>query len=189
MTVRGTFRTLATVAMGAALLAVPASAKGTHSNVGSATVYGLHKNFTLVGHTDLGRRGMNSPIAVAGRCAYVGDRYYSGASGTPDHRRNGGIAIVDISRPARPHQVGLIPPVELSTQRELRADAGLGILVVESYSPFIGGSGDPSGPSINNLKIYDIHSDCRKPKLLSTYDFGERAPHEFFLWKDPKHPG
>src|SRR4051794_2203115 len=75
---------LAAVAVTAAVLAVPASAKVTPSNVGSASVYGLDKNFTLVGHTDLAQRGMNSPIAVAGKCVYVGDRYYSGVSGTPD---------------------------------------------------------------------------------------------------------
>jgi hypothetical protein len=155
--------------------------------VGAASVYGLDHNFRLVGHTDLAQRGMNSPIAVAGRCVYVGDRYYSGST-TEAARKNGGIAIVDASKPSHPHQVGVIPPVAESTQRELRADAGLGILVVENYSPFIGG--DPTNPdSINNLKIYDIHRDCLHPKLLSTYDFGERSPHEFFLWKDPKHAG
>ncbi|MDQ1704723.1 MAG: hypothetical protein QOF18_1089 [Frankiaceae bacterium] len=179
---------LVATAVVAAVIAVPASAKNAPSNVGSASVYGLDKHFKLVGHTDLQQRGMNSPIAVAGTCAYVGDRYYSGSTSEPV-RPNGGIAIVNVSDPTRPRQVGTIPPVGLSTQRELRADAGLGILVVENYSPFIGGSGDPTGPSINNLKIYDIHSDCAKPKLLSTYDFGERAPHEFFLWKDPKHQG
>jgi hypothetical protein len=165
---------------------VPAAAAGP-SNVGSASVYGLTKGFRLVGHTDLAKRGMNSPIAVAGRCVYVGDRYYS-STADEKPRPNGGIAIVDAIHPAHPKQVGLIPPVGLATQREMRADAGLGILVVESYAP-TGTFIDPTGPSLNNLKIYDIHSDCRRPKLLSTYDFGQRTPHEFFLWKDPKHPG
>jgi hypothetical protein len=178
---------LAAVAVTAAVIAVPASAKGTPSNVGTASAYGLDKNFDLVGHTDLGQRGMNSPIAVAGRCVYVGDRVYSDSADTPG-RDKGGIAIVDAKDPAHPKQVGTIPPVALSTQRELRADAGLGILVVESYSPFIDGW-TPGSDSINNLKIYDIHSDCTQPKLLATYDFGPRAPHEFFLWKDPKNPG
>ena len=118
----------------------------------------------------------------------VGDRYYSG-SATEATRPNGGIAIVDTSNPAKPKQVGTIPPVEESTQRELRADKGLGILVVEGYSPFIGG--DPSTPTAvtNYLKVYDIHTDCTHPRLLSTYNFYDRAPHEFFLWKDPKHAG
>jgi hypothetical protein len=190
MTPHRAFRpVLVTLALVAAIVAVPASARGAHSNVGAASVYGLDHNFRLVGHTDLSKRGMNSPVAVAGRCVYVGDRYYS-ASADEKVRPNGGIAIVDVSNPARPRQTGIIPPVGLSTQREMRADVGLGILVVESYSPYIGGDPTtPNGPSINNLKIYDIHKDCLHPRLLSTYDFGERAPHEFFLWKDRKHPG
>jgi hypothetical protein len=61
---------------------------------------------------------------------------------------------------------------------------------VEDYSPYIGSalSGGDSY-SGNDLQVYDISQDCRHPRLLSTYDFGVRAPHEFFLWKDPKHPG
>jgi hypothetical protein len=188
MKLRGCMRPgIVAMAVAAAVIAVPAGAAAPRSNVGHASVYGLHKNFTLVGHTDLQKRGMNSPIAVAGKCVYVGDRYYSQSPDEPT-RPNGGIAIVNVSKPAKPRQVGTIPPVGLATQRELRADAGLGILVVESYAP-IGQTADPTGPSINNLKVYDIHSNCAKPKLLSTYDFGSRAPHEFFLWKDPKHAG
>jgi hypothetical protein len=60
--------------------------------------------------------------------------------------------------------------------------------VVEGYSPFIDGW-QPGSQAINYLQVYDIHSDCLHPRLLSTYDFGPRAPHEFFWWKDPKHPG
>lgn len=183
-----------TVALGLAanlaaamIAAVAPAGASTPSDVGAASVYGLTKNFRLVGHTDLDQRGMNSPIAVAGKCVYVGDRYYSSSASDPG-REHGGIAIVDASNPAAPKQVGTIPPVGLATQREMRADVGLGILVVESYAP-IGTVNYPTNASINNLKIYDIHSNCLKPKLLSTYDFGERSPHEFFLWKDPKHPG
>jgi len=176
---------LAAGAVAAAL--VPASAASHPSPVGAASVYGLDHNFRLVGHTDLAKRGMNSPIAVAGKCVYVGDRYYS-SSADESVRPNGGIAIVDASNPARPHQTGTISPTGLSTQRELRADAGLGLLVVEGYSPYIDGW-QPGSEAINYLKVYDIHSDCLHPKLLSTYDFGPRAPHEFFWWKDRKHPG
>ena len=183
-------RRSAALALAAGLIAtaiIPAAAAPAASPVGAATVYGLDHNFRLVGHTDLARRGMNSPLAVAGTCVYVGDRYYS-SSADEAARPNGGIAIVDASNPAKPRQTGTIAPIAESTQRELRADAGLGILVVEGYSPFIGG--DPSNPeSLNYLKVYDIHSDCLHPKLLSTYDFGDRSPHEFFLWKDRKHPG
>jgi hypothetical protein len=173
------------VVVAAAAVTLPTSlASPPSARTGSGAAYGLTKNFQLVGHNDIGKRGMNSPIAVAGRCVYVGDRTYD------QPRANGGVAIIDAINPASPKQVGLIAPVALSTQREMRADAALGILAVESYSPYIDGAlSDPGGASVNNLKLYDIHGDCRKPKLLGTYDFGPRAPHEFFLWKDPKHPG
>jgi hypothetical protein len=150
-------------------LAAPSGAAGTPLATPSA--YGVAKNFTLVGHTDLGKRGVNSPIAVAGSCVYVGDRY-------DKH----GIAVVDAHNPAKPKQVGTIAPDAGSTQREIRADAGLGILVVMQYST---SNPDTDG---NFLKVYDI-TKCTAPKLLSTVVFGARAPHEFFLWKDPVHPG
>jgi hypothetical protein len=134
--------------------------------------YGTAKNFTVVGHTNLGKRGVNSPIAVAGSCVYVGDRY-------DQH----GIAIVDVHNPAKPKQVGTIAPTKGSTQREIRADAGLGILVVMSYTT-AGGSLTTG----NFLRVYDIRK-CTKPVLLSTVDFGPREPHEFFFWKDPAHKG
>ena len=172
--------------LGLAASSLPAAAAPTPvTTIGSPSTPGTAKGFTLVGHTDLGNRGMNSPLAVAGTCAYVGDRSYAA---TP--RVGSGIAIVDISKPAKPTRVGTIAARADTTQRELRADKGLGILVVEDYSPYIGsalsGGRNYSG---NDLQVYDISKDCTKPRLLSTYDFGARAPHEFFLWKDPKHAG
>ena len=170
--------------LAAVALVLPlASSSGAANTVaiGSASTPGLTKGFTLVGYADLQRRGMNSPLAVAGKCAYVGDRTYGRL------RPDGGVAIVDVSNPSKPKRVGTIPAVANSTQRELRADAGLGILVVMTYSGSTGG-GATGGDSVNNIKTYDIRS-CTKPKLLSTYDFGGRSPHEFFLWKDKAHPG
>src|SRR5258708_1181384 len=72
---------------------------GGGSGVGTGSRYGTLKHFALVGHTNLGKRGTNSPIAVAGPCVYVGDRY-------DQH----GIAIVDVRNPAKPKQVGTIAP-------------------------------------------------------------------------------
>ena len=174
------------VVAGLALSALPADATPTAvTTTGSPSVPGTIKGFVLVGHNDLGNRGMNSPLAVAGKCAYVGDRSYAA------HPRAGaGVAIVDIANPARPTRVGTLTARPDTTQREVRADQGLGLLVVEDYSPYVGSArsgGD--GYSGNDLQVYDIAKDCRKPRLLSTYDFGVRAPHEFFLWKDPKHTG
>lgn len=171
MTTRLPRRAALLVAVALGLGVVPAGA-ATPSNVGSPTRYGLSKGFQLVGRTTLGDRGVNSPIAVAGQCVYVGDRY-------DKH----GIAVVDVKDPRRPRQVATIKPDAGSTQRELRADRGLGLLVVMQYSTR--GIGDTAG---NYLRTYDIR-DCRHPRLLATVDFGARSPHEFFLWKDPKHAG
>jgi hypothetical protein len=179
-------RTPALVALALTLTCLPVhAASSPQTTVGSPSVPGTAKGFQVVGHTDLGNRGMNSPLAVAGRCAYVGDRSYAA---TP--RKGAGIAIVDITRSSAPTRVGTIAARPDTTQRELRADLGLGLLVVLDYSPYIGsdltGGRSYSG---NDLQVYDISKDCRRPRLLSTYDFGVRAPHEFFLWKDPKHAG
>ncbi|MDP9182764.1 MAG: hypothetical protein M3P04_08335 [Actinomycetota bacterium] len=177
-----------TALLAVVLLAVPLApvraAPTPVTTVGSPSTPGTTRGFQLVGHTDLGNRGMNSPLAVAGRCAYVGDRSYAG---TP--RPGAGIAIVDINRPSRPTRIGTIPARPDTTQRELRADRGLGLLVVEDYSGFTGGNRPAQDYSGNDLQVYDISRDCRKPRLLSTFDFGPRSPHEFFLWKDAKHPG
>src|SRR5690348_12041420 len=99
---------------------LPAGAAGTPQvTVGSPSIPGTIKNFQVVGHTDLDNRGMNSPIALAGKCAYLGDRSYAA---TP--RKNAGIAVIDVSNPANPHQVNSIPARPDATQREMRADAG-----------------------------------------------------------------
>ncbi|MDQ1689668.1 MAG: hypothetical protein QOK42_2643 [Frankiaceae bacterium] len=178
---RHTRRVLGVLAALAVALPVSSSTAASTVTVGTASSYGLTKGFTLLGHEALGQRGMNSPLAVAGTCAYIGDRTYGRV------RPQGGVAIVDVSNPRKPRRVGTIPAIANATQRELRADAGLGILVVMTYSGSTG-AGATGGPSVNNLKTYDIRS-CTKPKLLSTYDFGARSPHEFFLWKDRAHPG
>lgn len=154
-----------------ALLAAGALPAGAAPAAPAPSRYGTAKNFQVLGSTTLGNRGVNSPIAVAGRCVYVGDRYDAN-----------GIAIVDVANPRKPTVIGKIPPVAGATQRELRADAGLGLLVVMNYALTTGRAG------ANNLKIYDIRN-CAKPALLSTYDMGARSAHEFFLWKDPKKPG
>ncbi|MCW2606994.1 MAG: hypothetical protein JWO60_1687 [Frankiales bacterium] len=166
------------VLAGLVLSGLPAQAESVPTvTVGSESRPGTADGFRLLGSTDLGGRGLNSPLAVAGDCAYVGDRDFTG---TP--RKNAGVAIVDISKDDKPTQVGAIPAVAGVTQRELRADRDLGLLLVMTY----GTTGATSG---NALEVYDIKGDCTKPRKLSTYDFGVRPPHEFFWWKDPKNPG
>src|SRR6266700_867928 len=50
-----------------------------------------------LGHDDLGARGLNSALALADHCAYVGSR------------GQGPIVIEDVSDPAHPHGAGSLP--------------------------------------------------------------------------------
>lgn len=137
--------------------------------------------FEVVGHADLGARGMNSAIAIAGDIAYVGSRI----DGKP-------ILIVDISTPENPTVVGEIgPPVEgLSglSSRELRV-AGTTLIVMNlQCSPTLHGCAAAAG-EVENLRFFDI-TNPREPVATATYPvtggtiFG-RSPHEMFLWRDP----
>src|SRR5262250_2599796 len=118
-----------------------------------------------VGHDDLGARGLNSALALAEHCAYVGSR------------GQGSIAIVDVSDPAHPHGTGSLPGRAATTARELRAAPQRKLLVVLNYSLGRGG--------VNRLDLYRWSEDCAHLTSVGTYDFGRQAPHEFFLWLDP----
>lgn len=158
--------------------------------------------FELVGHSDLGARGMNSALAIAGNYAYVGSRTDGAPHASP------GVIIVDISDPTNPKDVGEIAlPDEAVlglSSRELRAVEDLNLLFVLNLTcssaahdcskdlnsfPSTGGIAETE-----NLKIYDI-SDRVHPVRLSRYDFMNQPdsvpyipPHEFFLWRDKTNP-
>lgn len=131
---------------------------------------GLAWNFTLVGHSDLGRRGMYAGLALAGECAYVGGR----AAGQP-------VLVIDVADPAAPRVAGAFGSVPGSTARELRASRAQGLLAVLYYRLSAGGR--------NALILYSIRDDCREPVQAGVFDFGPLKPHEFFLWQDPQRPG
>jgi hypothetical protein len=119
-----------------------------------------------VGHDDLGARGLNSALALAGHCAYVGSR------------GQGPIEIVDISDPAHLHGSGELPGRPATTARELRTVPDRKLLVVLSYALGRGG--------VNRLDLYRWEGDdCSHPTAAGAYNFGGRAPHEFYLWQDP----
>jgi len=40
----------------------------------------------------------------------------------------------------------------------------------------------------NGLDLYRWGTDCKAPTLVGHYDFGGHAPHEFYVWQDPKTP-
>jgi hypothetical protein len=118
-----------------------------------------------VGHDDLGARGLNSGLALADHCAYVGSR------------GQGPIEILDITDPAHPHTIGSLPGRSLTTAREVRAVPARKLLVVLSYAL--------AGGGVNRIDLYQWTDDCARASAVGSYDFGRRSPHEFFLWQDP----
>ena len=140
----------------------------------------------IVGHADLGARGMNAALAVADTTVYVGSRI--------DSRP---VLIVDVADPAAPRVVGELGPPDEGvagiSSRELRAVADLDLLIVLNLqcSPDLHGCA-AAAAEIENLKIYDI-ADRRAPRLLSPYRITgtilrPRSPHEMYLWRDPANP-
>jgi hypothetical protein len=137
----------------------------------------------IVGHGDLGGRGMFAAIAVAGDIAYVGSR-----------NDKKGVLIVDLSDPAAPAVVGEIGPPDAAlprmSPRELRVVPELNLLVVlnmvcgdEQHGCAAVGVAEPE-----NLRFFDI-TDRLRPVALSTVPIvggfrTERSPHEFYLWRD-----
>jgi len=139
-------------------------------------------SFELVGHSDLGARGMNSALAIAGDTAYVGSRI--------DGK---GIAIVDISDPAQPTVVGEIGAPDEGllgmSSRELRVLPDHNLLVVLNLncSPDLHGCQQGEAEP-ENLKVFDI-TQRRAPVLVGTYAFARsfhmvRSPHEFYVWNN-----
>jgi len=125
----------------------------------------LPGSLQVVGHDDLGARGMNAGLALADRCAFVGSR------------AQGPVLIEDISDPGHPRGVGSLPGRPRTTARELRAVPAGRLLAVLSYQLAGGGS--------NRIDLYQWTTDCARPSLAGSYDFGGRPPHEFFLWRQP----
>jgi hypothetical protein len=141
----------------------------------------------IVGHTDLGARGMNSALALAGDVAYVGSRI--------DEQP---ILIVDIGNPAAPSVVGELGAPEEGlvgmSSRELRAVPDKNLLIVMNIqcSPQLHGCTPGTPAETENLKFFDI-TDRRAPVHLSTYEIvgtavRPRGPHEMFVWRDPADP-
>jgi len=140
-------------------------------------------SFAIVGHSDLGARGMNAALAIADDTAYVGSRV--------DGK---GVAIVDISDPSAPAVVGELGlPSEAQpgmSSRELRAIPELNLLIVLNLvcSQDLHGCSGVTGSE--NLSFYDITAR-RAPRLVGTFiplssNFRiHRSPHEFFVWRDP----
>ena len=137
-----------------------------------------------VGHEPLLNRGMNAAIAVQGDYAYIGSRTDGGHEDMPQ----GGILVVDISKPQRPELLG--PPLDPKageSTRELRAWRSQDVLIVLNTNCGVGDAlHHCTQPSISNFRFYDISgSNAKRPQLITQFNVDT---HEFFLWEDPRDP-
>ena len=173
----------------AALEAAPAATAGI-----PAAIAPTAENLELVGHTDLGARGMNAALAVHGDVAYVGSRTDGKPAGTTADLLGNGIAIVDVSDPTSPEVVGEIGPplqgVEGQTSRELRVWPEADLLIVQNLgsncSELIHACSVRKKP--DEFAFYDIAGEKRwAPERVATYRPSSN-PHEFYLWQDPADP-
>src|ERR687896_1751533 len=170
------------VAVAAVALALPAAAVGKErSKRGAAEI-------EQVGHEPLMNRGMNSAIAINGDYAYIGSRTDGSHAGQPQ----GGIMVVDISRPRRPELLTETPidPRRGESSRELRVWRSQDILIVLNTNC---GAGPTlhhcslTDPEARNLRFYDISGrNAERPRLITQM---EEHTHEFFLWEDPNNRG
>ena len=140
--------------------------------------------FKQVGHEPLLDRGMNAAIAVQGDYAYIGSRTDGGHEDMPQ----GGILVVDISKPQRPELLG--PPLDPKageSTRELRVWRSQDILIVLNTNCGVGDAlHHCTQPSISNFRFYDISGqNAKRPQLIRQFNVDT---HEFFLWQDPRDP-
>lgn len=135
----------------------------------------LGGRFDQVGHHALGRRALNSGLAVGARHAYVGNE-----GGRP-------IAILSIRRPDRPRVAGRLRQPAGETPEELRLWPRRDVLAVMTL-----GCRQPTCPQGVAprwaIRLYDVRGRrARSPRLLVTHRLATE-PHEIFLWQDPRRP-
>jgi hypothetical protein len=167
----------ALVGIAAVVLIVPAVAAAGQPKTGS---------IRQVGHEPLMNRGMNAAIAVHGDYAYIGSRTDGSHVGQPQ----GGIMVVDISRPRRPELLTETPidarPGESS--RELRVWRSQDILIVLNTNCGAGPTLHHCSQTVEearNVRFYDISGrNARSPRLITQM---QEHTHEFFLWEDPNN--
>lgn len=90
-----------------------------------------------------------------GRCAYMSTRF-------PSTGKYPGVQVIDVSDPRAPRRVRtLTSPAMLGTWESLKVNRKRGLLAAV-FAPSPGGNG------VAFFDVYDIKTDCAKPRLLSS---------------------
>ncbi len=93
-----------------------------------------------------------------GTCAYM-STHFPNLSGRP------GVQVVDASDPSSPRRVGaLTSPAMLGTWESLKVEPNRGLLAAVFAS-------GPIGQGVLFFDVYDIKTDCTRPRLLSSGPF------------------
>jgi hypothetical protein len=108
-------------------------------------------------------------------CAYYGDSSVglTASAGAPDPRLvKGGVVVLDVSDPAHPRQTDyLTTPAMQAPWEALRVNARRGLLVADRNAS-------------HAFDVYDVASDCRHPKLLSSTEMPNAIGHEGYFAPD-----
>jgi hypothetical protein len=137
------------------------------------------KGVRVVGHNNLGDRGSNLQLAWVDHCAYVSstipEMNLAGFEANPAATQaSKGVAVLDVSNPRNPRQVGLLRgrgAIYATETMHAVSAPGRKVLAAGSY-----GGGKP-GSSADNaafLDLYDV-SDCAHPKHMSEFIWPENV--------------
>ncbi|MCE7796492.1 hypothetical protein LWE61_07940 [Sphingobium sufflavum] len=147
---------------------------------GQIQAQSYRKGVQLVGHAPLGGRDSNLQLAWVDQCAYVSSTSPNflmwGAKARPE---SFGVAVLDVSNPAAPKQVGLLRDRgSLYASETLHAVAAPGhkVLAAGSY-----GAKDDAAYT----DIYDV-SDCTRPRHMAEIKWPESV-HTLTLSANGKH--
>lgn len=136
---------------------------------GSLLTTPYSKGVRVVGHEPIGRRDSNVQQVWAGDCAYVASSSSNflgwGLTTKPEEF---GVAVIDVSDPTAPKQVGLLREpgaiYAAETIDAVKAPDGRMVLAAGAYHNGSGSAKPNEDPAW--LDIYDI-SDCANPKLMA----------------------
>ncbi len=137
------------------------------------------KGVRVVGHNNLGNRGSNLQLAWVDTCAYVSSTIPNmglpGFEGNPGaDPAQQGVAVLDVSNPRRPRQVGLLRDrgaIFATETMHAVAAPGRAVLAAGAY-----GGGKPGSTADNAafLDLYDV-SNCTRPKHMSQFVWPENV--------------
>ncbi|MBB5685949.1 LVIVD repeat-containing protein [Sphingobium boeckii] len=138
------------------------------------------KGVRMIGHSPIAGRDSNIQLAWAGHCAYVASTSPNmlGVFGVKADPASFGVAVIDVSDPRAPRQVGLLRDRgSLYASETLHAVEARGrkVLVAGSY-----GAKDSEAYT----DIYDV-TDCANPKLMAEWKWPQSV-HTLTLSADGK---